>query len=353
MKKESEIITQSADGNKYNYNKHNNSLLPITNFTLSFVYFVFGISSFALSIIFFPTLNATWSDNLWKHLAPLAVSASTITIFLSIFGIRIFSANATSKRTLLSYMVISLLCSLFAWATGIFASIGANVQREKDSILNCNNELIGVFNIWNNIDIYLHYADSIYCSDSCRCHMNTDTIKSFKENVSTLHVLDAWKYEENTYDSNNVSSFTFKDCPQFAKDEVNSRYTEHIKRYRNNNNNWFDENKFAKYWEYIERKFECSGWCEVKYSDPYTLKEKQMYKYIYRDINNGIVKHLGCVHRIMKWVPKMLGAFSGCILICAFLQAVTFVLTIVIYTKSPYVSNRLFERGRLNSLDNV
>ena len=186
-----------------------------------------------------------------------------------------------------------------------------------------------MFNIWNNIDIYLHYADSIHCSESCICNMHANTIKTFKENELTTNVLDIWKYKEH-----NESAFTFKDCPQYAKDEVSSRYIEHIKRYKNDNNNWFDENKFAKYWEYIEGKFECSGWCEVKYNDPYTLKEKQMYKYVFRDINNGIVKHLGCVNRMIKWIPKMLGAFSGCILICAFLQTITFTLTIFIYTTS-------------------
>ena len=358
MIKEVQIITSNNDDNNNsgdcNNNKHT-SLLIIINFTLCFIYFVFGIASIVLSIIFFHTLNATWSDNAWKHVAPLSLSVSTIVILLSIFGASTFSLYYNSKRILLSYIIISFLCLVLSYSTGIFALIGASIQHNKDNILNCNNNrLTGVFNIWNNIDIYLHYADSVHCSESCICNMHANTINTFKESELTLNVFSEWKYKEK-----NESAFTFTNCPQYAKDEVNARYIEHIKRYKNDNNNWIDEYKFAKYWEYIERKFECSGWCEIKYNDPYTLQEKQMYKYVFSDINNGIVKHLGCLNRIIKWIPKMLSAFSGCILICAFLQTITFILTIVICTSLSsslslsHTNNKSFEQGRTHILDNI
>ena len=60
------------------------------------------------------------------------------------------------------------------------------------------------------------------------------------------------------------------------------------------------------------------------------MQEKTMYKYVFSDINRGVVTNLGCLHQIVNWIPVYVGWFAGCIVCGAFLQTATFAFNVVL-----------------------
>ena len=82
----------------------------------------------------------------------------------------------------------------------------------------------------------------------------------------------------------------------------------------------------AKYWEYIENKFNCVGWCQTTYTHKSDFtegaeKEGMLMKYLFSGINRGIVKHSGCLNKLIDWIrPRLLAIglvefFAACVMV--------------------------------------
>ena len=297
---------------------------PITlgGLILSLIYFCFGVAALVLGSINYRTLHATWSESPWKELPPLELSVTIVLIVVSIIGLITFGACYTSKGVITVYIIICLLSLLFSWAIGIFAAIGATVYHKVDNVLGCDTKLTGILSMWKDIDIYLQYADSLHCSSSCPCYMHQSTIDEFKGNYFTYKLFPLW----NVIPDSSGNEFTIAQCSDYVQQEILNRYIEKADTI----NTWFKPETFRKYWKRIEEKFDCTGWCKTNYIDPYTFEQKRMFKYVFRDINDGVVKYPGCLHRIVSWLPGMLGGFAGCLLVSAFCQTLTFIFALML-----------------------
>ena len=278
------------------------------------IYLIFGIASFILNLIDYTILNASWSKTPWKALAPCQLSCNIFIIFSGIIGILFLMLE--EKKNKYIYLIIIILSSLFTWSIGIFSCIGGTIYNKKYHQLGCKSELTGVLEMFNNIDNYFIYADSLLCSEQCKC--------KFSENIKDLYLNNI--YSPGSYSTFNSWNIIYKkitekgyfnfweNCSISVKEEVRNRYLES----KNSLSYRINYEKFAKYWKNIEEKFNCTGWCQTNYIDPYTLKEKQMLKFIFSDINYGIPKYPGCINRLTNWLPSMVGATGGCLIVCAF-----------------------------------
>ena len=296
------------------------------------IYLIFGIASFILNLIDYTILNASWSKTPWKALAPCQLSCNIFIIFSGIIGILMLE----EKKNKYIYLIIIILSSLFTWSIGIFSCIGGTIYNKKYHQLGCKSELTGVLEMFNNIDNYFIYADSLLCSEQCKC--------KFSENIKDLYLNNI--YSPGSYSTFNSWNIIYKkitekgyfnfweNCSISVKEEVRNRYLES----KNSLSYRINYEKFAKYWKNIEEKFNCTGWCQTNYIDPYTLKEKQMLKFIFSDINYGIPKYPGCINRLTNWLPSMVGATGGCLIVCAFVESI--VVFLVIFSKSDNNDNK-------------
>ena len=298
------------------------------------IYLIFGIASFILNLIDYTILNASWSKTPWKALAPCQLSCNIFIIFSGLIGILFLMLE--EKKNKYIYLIIIILSSLFTWSIGIFSCIGGTIYNKKYHQLGCKSELTGVLEMFNNIDNYFIYADSLLCSEQCKC--------KFSENIKDLYLNNI--YSPGSYSTFNSWNIIYKkitekgyfnfweNCSISVKEEVRNRYLES----KNSLSYRINYEKFAKYWKNIEEKFNCTGWCQTNYIDPYTLKEKQMLKFIFSDINYGIPKYPGCINRLTNWLPSMVGATGGCLIVCAFVESI--VVFLVIFSQSDNNDNK-------------
>ena len=110
------------------------------------------------------------------------------------------------------------------------------------------------------------------------------------------------------------------------------------KLYKSNPNNTkvhiTNVNKFFNYWEGIEKRFKCTGWCRTKYTNPYTSQNDTMIKYIFRNINKGVVEYPGCLNRLINWIPSMVAVVGALLISCGVIQIVHMFITMKIMNDS-------------------
>lgn len=129
--------------------------------------------------------------------------------------------------------------------------------------------------VFNNIDTYIFFADAAICSTECPCNINNrvpwETVPDFANTVRTWNI--------DTLDG--VTAFQF--CPLPVQRNVYTRSAE--------SNIFFDpvqDFNTANFWDYmgrIERKFNCVGWCGLRYVHPTTGVATPLTKYIFSDVN--------------------------------------------------------------------
>lgn len=291
-------------------------------------FFLFGVVCLIIGGINYSTLYTKWADGPWKALAPIELAVTIYLIVIAFIGAGVFTVARKEKMFITVFLILLLISLLFSWSIGIFASIGGTIYHKVDHTLGCNSELTGVLEMWNNIDTYLQYADSLHCSDQCQCQMFSDVLNDFnsdpfaKVQAKTWNVRTVERPEHHNQEKN--YKFTFKHCSSSVQNEAHNKYMENplSAKYP------IKMDKFADYWEDFEKRFDCVGWCKTNYVDPYTLNRRVMHKYVFSDINRGVPKYIGCLHRITNWLPGLVGAFGGCLIVSAFLQTLTWIFAL-------------------------
>lgn len=332
-------VENQGDNNFQNKNSPINKIVFFGLICIA-LYFALGVTSITLSSISFKTIYATWSEGPWYALGPTSVSASVVCVFTSFLGVLAYLQQNKSMFHL--YFLFLLLSLLFSWSLSLFALIEGTVWYKVKGKLGCDTKQTGIMQMYNNMDTYMKYADSLLCSSQCKCPFAQATIEEYVNNEYAKDTFSMYEYYNNTeLDSfplsylkegiNKRHEFNIKYCSEYVKHELEDRYRENS----NSTHHWILTDKFAKYWKRIEKKFNCTGWCRTKYEDPYTYETKSMFKFIFSDINLGIPKYPGCLNRILIWVPKMLLAYGGCMIFAAFIQTLSFLISLQIFKLLP------------------
>ena len=232
----------------------------------SIAYFIFAIIGLILSAVSYGVINAPWSNNIWRKLAPTELAATFSAVGLGFLGIIAFLNCNNNKAFLGLYSFFLLLSFILSLACGIWCAIGGTISHRHNGLISCDAELTGILNLWKNVDEYLKYSYTFMCSDFCPCDDMCDGVN--KNDNSKFPFYDILNKNED----NNCKNLGFDKCDQNLKNEVMTLF----KKNPNNTETYIKENKFKKYWKKLEKRFKCTGWCETNYINPLTYEEESM-----------------------------------------------------------------------------
>jgi hypothetical protein len=295
--------------------KKNLSALGITSII---IILICSIISLVLSSIDFNILYARWSSSYYKYLAPCSVASTCFCVFVSLIGLLIFLFNINGLLTI--FVVLLLLSTLASWGTAVISIMGGRIKHKHNGSLGCQTELTGVLQIFENIDIYLMYVNSLFCGANCKCKISNDS--SIIENI----FLNDEIYKEFKNDDNREKNdiVKFQDCDKLIRNEARNRYLEHPKAAKYP----IDTEKFQKYFKKLEKRFKCTGWCKTAYKDPYTLDNRYIVKYLFSDVvENGLPHHIGCMNKISSWLPHYVMTIGIFMLIASFFETICLLIS--------------------------
>ena len=282
-------------------------------------------------------VNINWSHKgKWRHLAKLQVSSVCGTFFSFILGILFFAIAPNSKAIGALFSFFEFITGVFSMFVSIFVLVGAyartNELTEKCIIPNKN-----FFEQFYYLDRYFFKnSDIIFCGDVCKCDLNDK--KAIDELLYKYEEDDSSEFEEsqkfyNTLEIENNGHLSVLDCPNrndiTQKDENNNNSQFYIEKYGMIINKKLDN--LIKFWGRIEKKFHCTGWCAKSYKKNGATNKYRYRKYLFSDINNGLVKKKGCMKPYRNWVQKMLRAFGGMMLIDSFLQLICLIFGVSLF----------------------
>ena len=279
-----------------------------------------SITSLVLCSIDFNVLYARWSSSYYKYLAPCSLASTSFCVFISLIGLLVFLLNLDGL--LLIFIILLLFSTLASWGTAVISIMGGRIKHKHHGILGCQTELTGVLQIFENIDIYLMYVNSLFCGPKCKCK-----IKEFDDYESYIFLNEDLN---NEFKSNNNYIFhadngknRFQDCEKEIKEEARNRYLEHPKAAKYP----IDTEKFQKYYKKLEKKFKCSGWCKTAYKDPYSMDNNRfMIKYLFSDTEKGLPHHVGCMNKISSWLPHFVMSTGILMLIASFFETICLII---------------------------
>ena len=274
-------------------------------------------------------VNINWSHKgKWRHLGKLQVSSVCGTFFSFILGILFFAIIPDSKGIGALFSFFEFITGVFSMFVSIFVLVGAyartNELTEKCIIPNKN-----FFKQFFYLDEYFFFKESnnLLCSSDCHCFLTDNTIDEF---LFKYDEEDSNEFEETfadlNYNNEDKKIIKTQDCnfDQIVSSLSNTNY-----RSKFGEENIKDIKKLMNFWGKIEKKFHCTGWCEKSY---YLNGTKKYYlKYLFSDVNNGLVKNIGCMKPYRNWVQKMLRAFGGMMLIDSFLQLICLIFGVSLF----------------------
>lgn len=254
--------------------------------------------------------------NIFKCLAPLQIGNVVLCILNSILGFIIFIPKLECKTMELIYIIFCPITFVFSLLVSVFCFLGAP-QGMKSSIIsnNCPNlEYKGIFKGMENFDSLFIEVDKAFCSANCTCEIfDKEVFEKYYSNDTFIRYINI--------NGEIINKISFDNCPLPLKKSVFENY---IKNNISHNNLKFNKEKFMTYFEKIENKFKCSGWCETLYqsendeqneSDENLNINKKIDKYLFSDINKGRPKTFGCVYKVTKWVNKIIIITGSLILV--------------------------------------
>lgn len=188
-----------------------------------------------------------------------------------------------------------------------------------NTYLGCRGNYDGVVGVFNGVDGYLQLADSLLCSARCPCYLNN--VASYQKNDTYSPFVGNWVYDPN----NSQFSTAFTNCTALHEDT----YRLAKQNYPNfDPQGTFNSAKFFDFMQRIEEQFNCAGWCSVAYVNPALNKEVTMSKFLFRDINLGPPKYLGCLNEYIKWAPAYLNAWGSVVMVLFGFQIFTLILAL-------------------------
>jgi hypothetical protein len=214
-----------------------------------------------------------------------------------------------------------ILSFLYALSVGIFNAIGGIIfDKHSNKLIGCDTPLSGILKLFENIDEYMILSHSIFCSSLCKCNL----LFSLKDVFSGDYFYkDVYPNLEVNSTTDPSVKFNINDCPDGVLNIIQ-------KIYNTNPNNTYgihitDFDKFHKYWKKMESRFKCTGWCRTKYINPFTLNNDTMIKYVFNNINDGIVQYPGCLNRIINYIPYLVGSIGALLIVVGVLQVVSLI----------------------------
>ena len=318
---------------------------------ISGIFLVFtGLICLILCIIQYNIINFQYTKkNKFSRIGELFLGANTILLFSCLFSIVLFLGFLQCKTMQLIFLIFQSIFTLFIFISGIIIIVSGNISKNQLT-KTCQKDLNGIFKHFLLLDDYFKLIDNYLCSDECPCYFNEiSTYEKFKNpqlNNVSLNLIDSINFNKNVNlieNNNNNYEFNFNNCSEKVKEKAFYKFI----LQKDDNRKYFeniDNEKFFKFWRKIENKFKCSGWCNTPYNNHnINLDElenndendnnnkRYIIKYLFSDINKGIVSNIGCMNKLTDWLPKYIYAFGSLLIVSSIVIGITVGLDISLY----------------------
>ena len=273
---------------------------------------IFCIVNIILISIQYKYVNISWmSKGIWRHYPNLSVLAIFVQVLGIILGIIINYRNLECKTLQKIYCIYQLLAIIYVLFVCNF-SIICSIIKKNNETLNCNKSLKGFFTQFYYLDDYFHIVDYNLCSENCLCVTN---------NPEIYYSLSEGNYDKNIIYNERLSDdyiIKFQKCDISLQNNIN-KYFDYSESY--NKIGSVNIKRFYKYWNNIENKFNCIGWCKLNYEN---TTNHNMKKYLFSNINKGIINE-SCMEKVTNWISKMILSFGIILYISWFLMVASYV----------------------------
>lgn len=212
-------------------------------------------------------------------------------------------------------------------------ALAASAAGKMEDYVGCKTEYKGILKVYTNIDRVLEIMDLALCSTECPCRFDESVKANFTSNTTMKKYYEKWK--------NNGPNERFQNCSKELQSNIEKYFLLHDTVYGNYLKN-FNISKFSDFWEYIENKFSCTGWCEKEYVYNGTFPGKNetsktleggFYKYLVSGINKGPVEKVGCLEAVIDWLPPKLFAYGIISLLCSIFGIFSFYFGLLLISK--------------------
>ena len=55
-----------------------------------------------------------------------------------------------------------------------------------------------------------------------------------------------------------------------------------------------------------------------------------MVKYVFSDVNRGVVDYPGCLNRLVNWIPSLVAVVGALLITCGFVQIINLIFTFLL-----------------------
>ena len=204
-------------------------------------------------------------------------------------------------------MLLTMSIAIFTLVAGTIGNL--------DKYVGCQTPYQRMFKYWEYLDNYFKEADKVLCSEKCPCSFTDVATKLYQNNPITKEVFTSYYVtdgEQRSISDKSEGTKRIQDCPGDVINGLKTTQIDYLKLHQNKIKN-FKPDKFHKFWEYIEKKFECTGFCATIYTpDPDRTstgsnlpRQIPMVKYLFSDVNKGPVKNRGCMQPLLKYVSDL------------------------------------------------
>ena len=238
-----------------------------------------------------------------QNLNDFQLSLCLIYVFCCILGFIVFIKHLECKTMQKIYLIYAFLFFMYSIVVSVICFLSSPKIIKNNSNLDCQTiNLTGMLKNFYKLENIFYEADKYLCSDECPC-LNDEKIK-------------------------------FQKCPETTKESV---FNHSLSYYAGSEfEEEFNVKKFMSYWESIENKFKCVGFCNTSYFNIDNNNMTYIEKYLFSNKNTDI-KHNGCLFPMSNWLNKMVLSY-------AILLIINTVLTIIcIYTAFAILFDKVYE----------
>lgn len=244
-------------------------------------------------------ININWGKiNSFQNLCDYELSLCIIYIFCCVLGFIVFIKSLECKTMQKIYIIYGILSWAYSIVVCVVCFLSCPKIIKNTSDLNCQSiNPTGLLKDFYKFENIFYEINKYLCSDECTCPEN--------------------------------EKMNFQKCPEELKKNA---FNQSLEIYAGSDfANEFKSNKFMSYWEKIEKKFECVGFCNISY---YNLEEN-INKFLFSDNRNNI-KNKGCLFPLSNWLNKMILSFNILVIINIILSSICIYICFAILFDKVY-----------------